>query len=79
MGDLQVFLNPCDQMVLEHAFDNLMEEVWGEYLMDISSREGGGEWLVQKITYKRTVVVLHVSDVWVNLQQSQSHTHPKVS
>lgn len=50
MGDLQVFLNPCDQMVLEHAFDNLMEEVWGEYLMDISSREGGGEWLVQKIT-----------------------------
>lgn len=40
-----------NQMVLERAFDNLMEEVvWGEYLMDISSREGGGEWLVQKIT-----------------------------
>jgi len=35
MFNLEVFTDPCHEMVLEHAFDNLMEEVGRQHLVNI--------------------------------------------
>jgi len=37
--NLEVFLNPLDQVVLENTLDELMENIRCEELVDISSRE----------------------------------------
>jgi len=37
--NLEVFLNPLNQVVLENTLDELMENIGCEELVDISSRE----------------------------------------
>lgn len=41
----EVLSNPCDEMILEGTFDELMEEVAGHHLVYIGSREVIREWL----------------------------------
>ena len=45
----QVLLHPCNKVVLEHPFDDLMEEVWCYKLMDICMWEVISEWLKKSI------------------------------
>ena len=45
MFNSQVFVDPSDDVVLEGSLHNLMEEVGGEELVDISSREMVGKGL----------------------------------
>lgn len=42
---LQVRLDPCDDMVLERAFDKLVEEVGREKFMNVGTGEVICEWL----------------------------------
>jgi hypothetical protein len=42
---IQIFIDPCDNMVLEGSLHNLMEEVGHEEFMDISPRETVGKGL----------------------------------
>ena len=39
MGMNEVFTHPCYEVVLEHAFDELVQQIWGKQLMDIGTRE----------------------------------------
>jgi hypothetical protein len=43
MRDDKVFLNPCDEVIFKSPFYDLMEEIRGEELMDISIWEVVGE------------------------------------
>ena len=45
MYKLEVFLNPCNKVVLVRPLDGLVEEVWREEFINICAREFGGEWL----------------------------------
>ena len=45
MFNSQVFVDPSDNVVLEGSLHDLMEEVGGEELVDISSREMVGKGL----------------------------------
>lgn len=36
-------LDPLDDVVFERPFDNLMEEVWGDHFVDVSSGEMGSK------------------------------------
>ena len=41
----KVLLDPVDEVVLESTLYRLMEEIGGEQLMDIRTREVGRKWL----------------------------------
>jgi hypothetical protein len=41
----QKLVNPHDNMVLERAFDHLVEQIGCQELVDVSSREVVREWL----------------------------------
>ena len=45
MDMLEILLYPCDKMILECSFDELMEKIRGEHFVDVSPREMKGEWL----------------------------------
>jgi len=35
----KIFINPCNKMILEYALDELMQDVWGNKLLNISMGE----------------------------------------
>ena len=41
----KILVNPHDNMILEHAFDHLMEQIRHQELMDVSPRKSVSKWL----------------------------------
>jgi len=41
----QVLAHPFNKVVLEHTFDELVEEIWSYQFMDVCTGEMLGEWL----------------------------------
>jgi hypothetical protein len=39
MSQNKIFLNPGNKVIFEGAFDDLMEKVWREELMDVCTRK----------------------------------------
>jgi hypothetical protein len=48
--NLEIFLNPHDEMILECSLDDLMKEVWAEKFVDICTGKAGREWLGSKVS-----------------------------
>jgi hypothetical protein len=49
---LDVIGYPCDDMIFEHPFNQLMQEIWREKSMDICSGKGVRERLKNMTTSK---------------------------
>ena len=49
MDEDKIFANPCNKMVFECAFDDLMKEVRCEEFVYVSSWKVGSEWLAVSI------------------------------
>lgn len=43
MCDIQVRFHPINQVVLESTLNDLMQNIWGEQLMDVCTRKIVGE------------------------------------
>jgi len=41
----EILDHPCNEVVFESPFDNLVEEIGGEHLVDVRTRKVIGEWL----------------------------------
>jgi hypothetical protein len=46
----KVFLHPLDKMILECPLDNLVKDIRGHHLVDVSAREVVGERLQEPIS-----------------------------
>ena len=47
MLEFQIFVNPGDEVVFEHAFNQLMKKIRGDKFMDVSTGEVQGERLLE--------------------------------
>ena len=55
METFKVFTDPCNEVILECAFDDLVKEVTRDELVDICMRELMCEWLEVVVSGARTL------------------------
>jgi hypothetical protein len=61
MGDNQIFFYPSYEMIFESSFDKLMEEVWGNKFMYISSWKVVGEGLTFNKILKKVLMIISLT------------------
>ena len=42
---INIVSNPCDKVVFECSFNNLMQEIWQDYAMNVCPRKVTHKWL----------------------------------
>jgi hypothetical protein len=49
MYEDEIFTNPGDEVVLERAFDDLVEEIRAQQFMNIGAGKSGSKWLYHDV------------------------------